>query len=168
MISCLMEPQSFISFQYISILEYIVKKKSGLFCAHFEKNWTFFQTFFEKLDFFGVFRMTGACSPRKFWKIWLKIVHLETIRSYYIPFKIVNNKNVQNSGPFWTPWDHGGCFCTPCTPRLRAWWEMAEISQKMWSYYAGITIHINTKEFYVWMHYVLVAMRLSIWYLVAE
>ena len=116
----------------------------GLVCVITGRKRTFLHAFREKVDlfrcFFGekwtflrVHWMLGVCSLEKFWKIWLKIMHYETLWSNYIPFQIVTDKMCpklwtildtleQNCGPF----GHfgiggGGCFRTPrTTPWLRA------------------------------------------------
>ena len=137
----------------------------------FGQKWTFLRDISEKMNFFvcflgksgpfsmlfwgkwtspRVYRMSGASSLGKSWKIWLKIMHLETLWSNHIPFQIVNNKTCpklrtfldtsdQNYGQFWTLLDHGGLLsyplhsnwmraCTHCILSDPSFWKAYKMS----------------------------------------
>ena len=73
--------------------------KNAPFCMHYWKKWTFVHSP----------HCQGHIPWENFWKIWLKIMHLETLWPNYIPILIFMIKTCSKS---WTildilgPWEH--------------------------------------------------------------
>ena len=89
--------------------------KSGLFFVLFGRNWNLcayygkkihFFALLEKIDFFAHWPHCQGQLPWEnfFWKIWLKIMHLDTLWSNYIPILILMIKTCSSHLQLpWTP-----------------------------------------------------------------